>query len=375
MPRVRYFLDIFSPQSWETFCNHGSDVSGFRKRQQRMAEKIKIGDTFVCYLTKVSRWCGVLKITSEAYFDETPIFEDPDPYVIRFKVEPLIVLKPEYSVPIRNDSIWDNLSITKDHTKGSSGWTGAFRQSLGKLSESDGQFLVDRLERQKEENCLFKFTGRDLQNLKTLEAKTPSGRVLVEVPSRDQEDTDAEVELADDVPPAEVRDSLQIQAKIAQIGALLGFKIWLPRGDKARVLSLCSDELKQSILKDLPLSYDESTFQTIEQIDVIWLQGRSIARAFEIEHTTAVYSGLLRMADLLALQQNINISLHIVAPDERREKVFQEIKRPTFSLLGGGPLYEKCTFLSYNSIEKIEDTSNRHTKDSIIEDYEEYAKE
>lgn len=375
MSHVRYFLNLFSPQSWETFCNHGSNISGFRKRQRRTAGKIGIGDTFVCYLTKVSRWCGVLKITSEAYYDEAPIFEDPDPYVIRFKVEPLIILEPEISVPVYDGSIWENLSITKDYAKGSRGWTGAFRQSLSELSQSDGQFLVDQLEKQKEENRSFPFTDRDLRNLKTLEAKTPSGRVLVEVPSRDQEDTDAEVELADDVSLAEARDSLQIQAKIAQIGALLGFKIWLPRGDKARVLSLCSDELKQSILKELPLSYDESTFQTIEQIDVIWLQGRSIARAFEVEHTTAVYSGLLRMADLLALQQNININLHIVAPDERREKVFQEIKRPTFSLLGGGPLYGKCTFLSYDSIEEIEDASNRHTKDSIIEDYEEHAKE
>jgi hypothetical protein len=32
-----------------------------------------------------------------------------------------------------------------------------------------------------------------------------------------------------------------------------------------------------------------------------------MARAFEIEHTTAVYPGLLRMADLLALQPNMDI--------------------------------------------------------------------
>ena len=41
-------------------------------------------------------------------------------------------------------------------------------------------------------------------------------------------------------------------------------------------------------------------------------------RAFEVEHTTAIYSGLLRMADLLALQLNMQIRLHLVAPEERR---------------------------------------------------------
>jgi hypothetical protein len=58
-----------------------------------------------------------------------------------------------------------------------------------------------------------------------------------------------------------------------------------------------------------------------------------IVRAFEVEHTTSVYSGILRMADLLALPPNMDIKLHIVAPEVKRDKVFQEIRRPVFSLL------------------------------------------
>ena len=49
-----------------------------------------------------------------------------------------------------------------------------------------------------------------------------------------------------------------------------------------------------------------------------------------------------RMADLLALQPNMDIKLHIVAPIAKREKVFQEIRRPVFSLLEKGPLAESC---------------------------------
>lgn len=44
------------------------------------------------------------------------------------------------------------------------------------------------------------------------------------------------------------------------------------------------------------------------------------------------------MADLLALQPNMDIKLHIVAPEARREKVFSEIRRPVFSLLDRAPL-------------------------------------
>ncbi|MBV8773354.1 MAG: hypothetical protein JO166_13635 [Deltaproteobacteria bacterium] len=127
-------------------------------------------------------------------------------------------------------------------------------------------------------------------------------------------------------------------------------------------------------MDDLPLNYDTSTLSTIEQIDVLWVKGRAIARAFEIEHTTAVYSGLLRMADLLALQPNMDIRLHIVAPEERREKVFREMKRPVFSLLERGPLLSSCTFISYESVEEIRSRGHlAHTSDSLIEDYEEKA--
>ncbi len=44
----------------------------------------------------------------------------------------------------------------------------------------------------------------------------------------------------------------------------------------------------------------------------------------------------------MALQPNLLIKTHIVAPVERRSKAFQEITRPIFSLLENGPLSESC---------------------------------
>jgi hypothetical protein len=167
---------------------------------------------------------------------------------------------------------------------------------------------------------------------------------------------------------------MQIQASLAEIGAIMGFRIWIPRSDRGRVRDLASEATHRAFLEDLPLNYDTATLDTIEQIDVLWLKGRSIARAFEVEHTTAVYSGLLRMADLLALQPNMDIRLHIVAPDERREKVFREMLRPVFSLLDRGPLSRSCTFISYESVKAIRGIGHlAHTNDSILAEYEERA--
>jgi len=118
--------------------------------------------------------------------------------------------------------------------------------------------------------------------------------------------------------------------------------------------------------------YCTAGLAAIKLIDVLWLTGRAIARAFEVEDTTAIYSGLLRMADLLALQPNMNIRLHIVAPEERRDKVLREIKRPVFSLLDPDPLYERCTYLSYEAVEAMAGMRHlRHMSDSILEEYEE----
>lgn len=55
------------------------------------------------------------------------------------------------------------------------------------------------------------------------------------------------------------------------------------------------------------------------------------------------------MSDLLALQPNLDIALYLVAPDERRSKVEQELLRPTFNLREQ-PLAEACGFLPFSKL-------------------------
>lgn len=199
--------------------------------------------------------------------------------------------------------------------------------------------------------------------------KRPEGEVTVVVPSDDEEESEAAEPASKHI---EVRQSIQIQARLAEIGATMGLKIWVPNADRARVLELIHPSAQAHLIDGLPLNSNEATLDTIKQIDVLWIRRGSIVRAFEVEHTTAVYSGLLRMADLLALQPNMEIRLHIVAPDERRDKVFREMLRPVFMLLERGPLSGSCTFISYESVDAIRNLKHlAHTHDGIIADYEE----
>ncbi len=170
-----------------------------------------------------------------------------------------------------------------------------------------------------------------------------------------------------------IRKSMQIQAMIAKIGTSMGFSIWLPKADRGRVLNVWKPEPGE-LLDVLPVGFDTTTMKTVEQIDVLWVKRRRIMRAFEVEHTTSIYSGLLRMADLVALQPNIKINLHIVAPSTRKEKVMQEMQRPIFSLLEDRPLSEICSYLSYESIKDIGEFKHlAHLSDKVVEDYEEFA--
>jgi hypothetical protein len=108
------------------------------------------------------------------------------------------------------------------------------------------------------------------------------------------------------------------------------------------------------MLDELPTQFNDATTRTIELIDVLWLSGNSIVAAFEVECTTSIYSGLLRMSDLTALQPNLDINLYLVAPDERREKVEQELLRPTFGLREK-PLAKICGFLPFSVLcEKLD---------------------
>lgn len=204
--------------------------------------------------------------------------------------------------------------------------------------------------------------------------KLPDGVVIVSVPTHEEEASEEEAGSAGFGADGDgLHESMQIQALLAKIGAAMGFKVWLPCNDRSRVLRVWQPGPGQ-LLESLPLAFDATTVATVGQIDVLWLDRRSIVRAFELEGTTAIYSGLLRMADLVALQPNLKVRLHIVASADRRDKVMREIQRPVFSLLEGGALREFCTFISYDHVREIsENAFLKHTTESVLDEFEEFA--
>jgi len=368
---MAYYLDLFSPETYEAFSRSDQTISGFRMRQRNQAQRIKPRDTLVCYMTKLSRWVGLLEVLEGPFIDDKPIFyPDSDPFVVRFRVRPMAWLSVDKSIPIHETHVWDQLSFTRGQSKASSTWTGKLRGSLVEIDRKDGAFLESLIKTQVEGGSTYPVDPESYKKFLTHRVRRADKDVSVTVP----EDVEQEVEeeVAETVG---VRESVKIQALLAEIGSRMGMQIWIPRSDRETVLGEWQRD-HAPILERLPLNYDDTTLRTIEQIDVLWLKGRAIKRAFEVEHTTSVYSGILRMADLLALQPNMDIRLHIVAPSGRRQKVFQELRRPVFSLLERGPLSESCTYLSYESVRELfEQPHLPHLSDSVVEEYEEQAED
>lgn len=368
---MRYYLNLFSPETAKAFSESQMNITGFQKSRKSYIDNQNINtkDIFICYCTKIKRFIGAFEILSKPFLDDTPLFVDKDdPFILRIKVKPIVWLPLEHGIPLEIDMIWNNLSFTKDLNKDSSKWTYMVFQSPRLWPENDGEYLLKVLKEQERDLVTYPFSDKDLLKLKSSKIRISNNKeVVISIPDDEENRLESKVKRTNKI----IRDSIRIQAKLAEIGEKLGYRIWLPTSDRSRVLELWNAK-EESLLEELPLVFDDTTLKTIRNIDVLWIQRRSIVRCFEVEDTTSIYSGILRMADLLSLQPMLDIKIHIVAPDDRRESVFQQINRPVFAVMEKGPLAELCSFISYDNIDELmKEKRLEYMTDQILDEYSE----
>jgi hypothetical protein len=350
---MNHWLDLFTGTTWREFKDAGANVSGFRARQRSIAKRIQRGDVFLCYLTGVMRWVGALEILGPST-DKRNIWKEQD-FPVRFDVKPLIMLEPEHGVPMEQlDGRVSFYANPKDRGK----FRGFVRTSLNLFKEKkDGDFILSLLEAAVKNPVSRPVDPRKLARkpLYKIEPKKGAGRqpTLVSVPEPEEISVSVADGMVETTEPATTRHS-EIQHLLLTLGAELGLDVWVARNDRGKKWRGASLGSLPRMQQEIPREFNEATTRTIELIDVLWLSGNSIVAAFEVECTTSVYSGLLRMSDLMALQPNLDIDLYLVAPDERRDKVEQELLRPTFSLREK-PLAKICGFLPFSTLcEKLD---------------------
>jgi type II restriction enzyme len=125
-----------------------------------------------------------------------------------------------------------------------------------------------------------------------------------------------------------------LQFLLTEIGRNLGYDVFVALNDRNK--SLDGKNLQFITLGELPkLNVSKDVLKTISLIDVLWLnrESKEIDCAFEIEKSTSIYSGILRLMDLSTSLQNMGCNLFLVAPDSREKEIIAQLRRPTFNLL------------------------------------------
>jgi type II restriction enzyme len=80
------------------------------------------------------------------------------------------------------------------------------------------------------------------------------------------------------------------------------------------------------------MDWSSEVMDTTSLIDVIWLTHgtHEIVSAFEIEKSTSIYSGILRMEDLARSIPECMCNFYLVAPNRREKEVIAQLTRPAF---------------------------------------------
>ncbi len=125
----------------------------------------------------------------------------------------------------------------------------------------------------------------------------------------------------------------EVQGWLRNLGKALGYEVWIASNDKGRTFE--GGRLGDGCIGRLPSDIEGATsFDAIRLIDVLWLNetGERVMAAFEVEHSTSIYSGVVRMLDL-ALSGGVHgcDGLFLVAPDDRKDDVLAQLRRPAFS--------------------------------------------
>lgn len=339
MSNRTYWLDLFTWTTWQEFLDAGGQVSGFRDRRWNTVKQMRPGDYLLCYLTGVMRFIGVLEVVGTPYIDKSVIWQD-EIFPCRVKVKVVYALKPETAVPIL--TLKEQLSFFQN-LKSEYAWVGHFRGSPNKFKPSDGEEIVKAVNDAKK-NPIKRPVDKGKLSYRPKALRTKIGSVTVPGP---------EEPLIEEPILISKETSLhdEIQWLLLKLGNDMGLDIWVARNDKNKEIKGRKFIDLPRLKEKLPVQFDEATNRTIELIDVLWLKGNAISAAFEIESTTSIYSGLLRMSDLIAMHPNLNIPPFLVVPEERRNKVITEVNRPTFSRLSP-PLSQICRLITFSFLKE-----------------------
>ncbi|MGH3022317.1 MAG: hypothetical protein ACRDNI_01555 [Gaiellaceae bacterium] len=357
-----YFTNVYTVETWAAAGERDHVISGYPPPTptkggyfESTFEAVKSGDVLLCYVVApAKRWVGALRVESEWFLDyEDPIWGVDDEgralYPARYKTTPIIALPVELGLPVEQ-----TIGVLRCMREGA--WSGIFRRSLTRVPPDDGEKLLEMLAEPREPSPV----------------RLPRRRPRRVVPAGGPVDVADDEEAGEATEPPTTRHT-ELVWKLIKLGKALGCEVWVASDERGK--SFEDEAFAGLVIPEFPeVGLDPESRELVRSIDVLWIRGRAVIAAFEVETSTTIYSGLLRMSDLVALQPNTRIDLFIVAPEQRARKVRREILRPTFESFEP-PLRTRCRYLSATqldaAIERTRPPLNRHVQPSVVRDFAE----
>ncbi len=163
------------------------------------------------------------------------------------------------------------------------------------------------------------------------------------------------------------RTHVQMQIALIEIGNALNFKTWIAKPDQSIVVGNSTLGNYPGVVSALE-SLKGGTFQDYENrqaaqfIDCIWFaeEGRRIPAVIEIEHSTGVTSGLVRMQKLADTAPSLSTKYVIVAADSLRPKVVIEANKPIFRGLN-------AFFMPYSAVRELFGLIKRYSLIGVVD--------
>ena len=121
----------------------------------------------------------------------------------------------------------------------------------------------------------------------------------------------------------------EMQYHLLKIGNALGYDVIAASNDRSR--QHCGSSFSFMSLQQFPvIDLDKETLNTVKLIDVIWFQKgtNNVIAAFEVEKSTSIYSGILRLTDLSYTIADGDEVFYLIVPDKREKDVCVQLCRP-----------------------------------------------
>lgn len=143
-----------------------------------------------------------------------------------------------------------------------------------------------------------------------------------------------------------------LQAKLILIGSYLGYRTYTPDRGKKSIYGVLGELCSENEMPEGAIP--KMHFDTVRYIDVIWFDDEGFpTHGFEVEHSTDITKGLLRLFQV----HKLRIKMFIIAEEENRNKFKKEVLKNPFH-----KIKEEYIFKNYEELDEFFESVKSFTK-------------